>query len=132
MRFAHIFVVEEDRDMRDLLVQLLIDEGQVAKGFDSGSEALEAVATSVVTPNLFFGCLRFFSAVRPQWESMVRQVPVVLATGAEGVPRQTGVGVLKKPFTIAAILAAFECLEEKSGRDEPRDGPDTPSVPKSR
>lgn len=121
----HIFVLEDDPQMRSLLVRGLREEGYEVHGYATGSELLRKVAESV--PDLFVIDIGLpdtdgrdvCQAVRAQGVT----VPVLFLTARDSLPdrlsgfRVGGDDYLTKPFAFAELLARLEALERRGGSE---------------
>lgn len=125
MMEPHIFVLEDDPQMRSLLVRGLREEGYEVHGYATGSELLRKVAESV--PDLFVIDIGLpdtdgrdvCQAVRAQGVT----VPVLFLTARDSLPdrlsgfRVGGDDYLTKPFAFAELLARLEALERRGGSE---------------
>ena len=121
----HIFVLEDDPQMRSLLVRGLREEGYEVHGYATGSELLRKVAESV--PDLFVIDIGLpdtdgrdvCQAVRAQGVT----VPVLFLTARDSLPdrlsgfRVGGDDYLTKPFAFAELLARLEALVRRGGSE---------------
>ena len=120
-----IFVLEDDPQMRSLLVRGLREEGYEVQGFATGSELLRKVGE--VAPNLFVIDIGLpdtdgrdvCQAIRAQGLS----APVLFLTARDSLSdRLSGFNVggddyLTKPFAFAELLARLEALIRRSGTE---------------
>jgi two-component system OmpR family response regulator len=120
-----IFVLEDDPQMRSLLVRGLREEGYEVQGFATGSELLRKVAE--VAPDLFVIDIGLpdtdgrdvCQAIRAQGLS----APVLFLTARDSLSdRLSGFNVggddyLTKPFAFAELLARLEALIRRSGTE---------------
>ncbi len=120
-----IFVLEDDSQMRSLLVRGLREEGYEAQGFATGSELLRKV--SEVVPELFVIDIGLpdtdgrdvCQALRARGIS----APVLFLTARDSLSdRLSGFHVggddyLSKPFAFAELLARLEALNRRSGAE---------------
>jgi len=109
----HILIVEDDFDIRDLLVMLLNNNGYRATGVSNGQEALSHLNRKQATDLIL---LDLMMPVMNAWEFRERQqrhpqfnvIPVVLLSATEEVsdhvaPLQAA-GFLRKPIDFGALL----------------------------
>ncbi len=120
-----IFVLEDDPQMRSLLVRGLREEGYQVQGYATGSELLRKVAESV--PELFVIDIGLpdtdgrdvCQAIRAQGINS----PVLFLTARDSLSdRLSGFNVggddyLTKPFAFAELLARLEALIRRSGTE---------------
>ena len=123
MMEPRVFVLEDDPQMRSLLVRGLREEGYEAVGFATGTELLRKLADSV--PELFVIDIGLpdtdgrdvCQAVRAQGVLS----PVLFLTARDSLPdrlsgfRVGGDDYLTKPFAFAELLARVEALIRRSG-----------------
>jgi two-component system OmpR family response regulator len=122
MMELRIFVLEDDPQMRSLLVRGLREEGYEAQGYATGSELLRKLAE--VAPDLFIIDIGLpdtdgrdvCQAIRAQGVS----APVLFLTARDSLPdrlsgfRVGGDDYLTKPFAFAELLARLEALTRRS------------------
>ncbi len=107
-----ILVVDDEPDIRELVVDILGDEGYVTLAAGDGMAALEVlretaidvVIADTMMPRL--GGVELIQSMREQ--SALRDVPVILMSAALR-PNLDGLGVcsfLPKPFDVTALLNA--------------------------
>jgi two-component system response regulator MprA len=120
---SRIFVLEDDPQMRSLLIRGLREEGFEAQGYATGSELLRKVAE--VTPELFIIDIGLpdtdgrdvCQAIRAQGVT----TPVLFLTARDSLSdrlsgfRVGGDDYLSKPFAFAELLARVEALLRRSG-----------------
>jgi len=125
MMEPQIFVLEDDPQMRSLLVRGLREEGYQVQGYATGSELLRKVAESV--PDLFVIDIGLpdtdgrdvCQAIRAQGIN----APVLFLTARGSLSdRLSGFHVggddyLSKPFAFAELLARLEALIRRSGTE---------------
>ncbi len=118
-----VFVLEDDSQMRSLLVRGLREEGYAAQGFATGSELLRKLAETV--PDVFIIDIGLpdtdgrdvCQALRAQGVNS----PVLFLTARAALPdrlsgfRVGGDDYLTKPFAFAELLARLEALLRRSG-----------------
>jgi two-component system OmpR family response regulator len=123
MMEPQIFVLEDDSQMRSLLVRGLREEGYQAQGFATGSDLLLKVSETV--PDLFIIDIGLpdtdgrdvCQALRAQGVT----APVLFLTARAALPdrlsgfRVGGDDYLSKPFAFAELLARVEALLRRSG-----------------
>ena len=120
-----IFVLEDDPQMRSLLVRGLREEGYQVQGYATGSELLRKVAESV--PDLFVIDIGLPDTDgRDVCQAMRAQginAPVLFLTARDSLSdRLSGFHVggddyLTKPFAFAELLARLEALIRRSGTE---------------
>jgi two-component system OmpR family response regulator len=122
MMELRIFVLEDDPQMRSLLVRGLREEGYEVQGYATGSELLRKLAEA--TPDLFVIDIGLpdtdgrdvCQAIRAQGVS----APVLFLTARDSLPdrlsgfRVGGDDYLTKPFAFAELLARLEALTRRS------------------
>ncbi len=120
-----VFVLEDDSQMRSLLVRGLREEGYAAQGFATGSELLRKVAETV--PDVFIIDIGLpdtdgrdvCQALRAQGVNS----PVLFLTARAALPdrlsgfRVGGDDYLTKPFAFAELLVRLEALLRRSGAE---------------
>jgi two-component system, OmpR family, response regulator len=125
MMEPRIFVLEDDPQMRSLLVRGLREEGYEAQGYATGSEVLRKVAE--LLPDLFVIDIGLpdtdgrdvCQALRARGVT----APVLFLTARDSLPdRLSGFHVggddyLTKPFAFAELLARLEALIRRSGTE---------------
>jgi two-component system response regulator MprA len=119
-----IFILEDDPQMRSLLIRGLREEGFEAQGFATGTELLRKVAETA--PDLFIIDIGLpdtdgrdvCQAIRAQGVT----APVLFLTARDSLSdRLSGFHVggddyLSKPFAFAELIARLEALSRRSGR----------------
>jgi CheY-like chemotaxis protein len=106
-----VLLVEDDADIRGLLVALLTDEGLAARGAAHGVEALDILREwpcQVIVTDLEMPVMDGWELLaRLQSRAAWKAIPVVLATSdhraAQQAPRLGASAVLLKPFDIGAL-----------------------------
>ena len=125
MMESRIFVLEDDAQMRSLLLRGLREEGFGVEGFATGSELLGRVGDLV--PDLFVIDIGLpdtdgrdvCQALRAQGIA----APVLFLTARDSLPdrlsgfRVGGDDYLTKPFAFAELLARMEALIRRSGAE---------------
>jgi CheY-like chemotaxis protein len=110
-----ILVVDDDRDIRDSLVELLEDHGHPAVGAANGVEALEVLRTSPALPCLILLDLmmplmdgrefRERQLENPAWSD----IPVIVISAysdVEDQARALAVDHMRKPLAMRPLIAA--------------------------
>jgi CheY-like chemotaxis protein len=110
-----VLVVDDDADLRDVVVEALHARGYAVLSAENGADALkviEAIAPSVILLDLSMPTLdgRGFLALRAQRPDLAA-IPVIVASGSEPIP-DAGVppwdGVLFKPYGISTLVEVIE------------------------
>jgi CheY-like chemotaxis protein len=112
----YILVVDDDRDIRDTLVELLTEHGFPALGAGNGAEALEVLRTTAPPPALILLDLmmpvmdgrefRDRQLENPAWA----EIPVIVVSAYNDVDRQAaalGLDHLRKPLAVRPLLDAI-------------------------
>jgi CheY-like chemotaxis protein len=126
-RPAHILVVEDDRDIRDSVVEILEDEGYTVSDAAGGQEALERLASGSTKPNLILLDLMMpgmngFQFRQKQLESVeFGGIPVIVITADSTAQDRSGplkaAAFLRKPIKIQPLLNTIkQTLERTEGR----------------
>lgn len=111
-----VAVVEDDEDIRDLVVQLLADLGFDSVGFAHGRAALDALRErpaalpSVILLDLEMPIMSGWEFRREQLaDPLLARVPVVVASGADprGIPADA---YLEKPYETEALCETIARL----------------------
>ncbi len=109
----HVLIVEDDFDIRDLLVMLLNSNGYRATGVSNGQEALAYLNRAQATDLIL---LDLMMPIMDAWEFRARQqslpqfsaIPVVLLSATDEVSDQVtplqAAGYLRKPIDFGALL----------------------------
>ena len=109
----HILVVEDDFDIRDLLVMILTNHGYQAAGVSNGQEALKHLGRAQATDLIL---LDLMMPIMDAWEFRERQqrhpqfnaIPVVLLSATDEVSEHVtplqAAGYLRKPIDFSALL----------------------------
>ncbi len=110
-----ILIVDDDTDVREVLGELLADEGYVTRMCSNGRAALEALRDGA-RPRLIL--LDLMMPEMDGWQfraeqlrdAALRNIPVVVMTASRGVLRDDlgGAEVLQKPVGLGDILEAVE------------------------
>jgi CheY-like chemotaxis protein len=113
-----ILVVDDDPDIRDIVADILSDEGYRALGAENGRHALRMLREEGVRPQLILLDMMMpeldgwgFRAEQQQ-DAELAPIPVVVFTAHE-LPSQTAAqmqaaGFLKKPIRLAQLLEAVK------------------------
>jgi CheY-like chemotaxis protein len=109
-----VLVIDDDDDVRHVVVEILAEEGYAVAAFSNGEEALTWLATADPLPGLIL--LDLMMPVMDGWEFRRRQaaharwagIPTLILT-ADGNSRTKAsllgvAGALPKPLTIEALL----------------------------
>jgi CheY-like chemotaxis protein len=112
---AHVLVVDDDRDIRDSLIDALEDHGYRATGAANGIEALAALRDAAELPALILLDLmmpgmdgrefRGAQLANPAWA----RIPVIVISAygdAEAQARALGVSCLRKPLAVRPLIDA--------------------------
>ena len=112
-----VLIVEDDDDVRPMLEVMLAVEGYQTMVAANGQEALEQLA--VRRPSLILLDIEMpvmdgyeFRAIQLQ-DPRLAEVPVICLSAGEPtdvIQRQTGMPCLRKPATVAALLAAIRSV----------------------
>jgi CheY-like chemotaxis protein len=114
-----IFVVDDDSDLREVLGDLLTDEGYEALLFANGESALELlregarpllILLDLMMPGMMPGMNGWQFREEQLRDQALRDIPVVVMTASTGFdPSPLGEAeILKKPVGIEQILDAVE------------------------
>lgn len=104
-----IWVIDDDRDIRDALAECLGEEGHEVASFDDGSLALARLAAGERTDLIFLDMLMpgmpgqaFLKALghEASWDS----IPVVVISGMACSDHQRVATVLRKPFNLKKLF----------------------------
>ena len=113
-----VLVVEDDRDVREAISEVLVDCDYKPVHDSNGAEALERLRSAPVAP-----CVILLDVMMPTmdgWEfraaqqrdPAVKDIPVVVlsahADGADAASKMDAAGYLKKPVTLEALLGLVE------------------------
>ena len=109
MSGKRVLVVDDDQDIRELLVSVLEDDGYQAKSAQNGREALDVLEhwkADVVVLDLMMPVMdgwTFADRMHEKWD-----IPIVVISAATDVKRHAGrvgaAGVIPKPFEIESLL----------------------------
>ena len=112
-----VLVVDDDRDIRDSLVELIEDRGYRAVGAGNGVEALDVLRASPAPPCLILLDLmmpmmdgrefREHQVGNPAW----RDIPVIVISAyndVEAQARALGVDHMRKPLAMRPLIEAVQ------------------------
>ncbi|HYK97797.1 MAG TPA: response regulator [Candidatus Acidoferrales bacterium] len=109
MSGKRVLVVDDDQDIRELLVSVLEDDGYQAESAQNGREALEVLErwkADVVVLDLMMPVMdgwTFADRMHEKWD-----IPIVVISAATDLKRHAGrvgaAGVVAKPFEIESLL----------------------------
>jgi CheY-like chemotaxis protein len=108
---SHVYVVEDDQDVRASIAEILNDEGYDVREFADGTTALRALREGARP------CLMLLDLHMPAMsgenlaetiraDSALRAIPIVIITGAVAAP--AGFKCLQKPFALTELMAVAE------------------------
>ena len=109
----HVLIVEDDFDIRDLLVMILTNHGYQATGVSNGQEALahlrQAQATDLILLDLMMPIMDAWEfRARQQAEPQFEAIPVVLLSATDEVNEHVAAlqaaAYLRKPIDFGALL----------------------------
>ena len=122
----HVLVVEDDADLREIIVLALEQQGFVVEAAENGLDAIVSLAfrpfPDAVVLNLHMPVVSgadFIEVVRS--DPALAALPVILVTGAR-VPPEVGRradAVFPKPFEIDALASTIELLVARSAMAPP-------------
>jgi two-component system response regulator MprA len=116
---ATVLVVDDDREIRDALTEILREEGFAVREASNGLEALESIA--IDQPDLVL--LDLMMPVMNGWEVLRalkragRALPVVVLSAVPGA--QAGNDFIPKPVSLDRLLLLLETLRVRSTRTPP-------------
>ena len=105
---ARVAVVEDDEDIRDLVVQLLSDLGFESVGYPDGRAALDALRRASVLPSVILLDLEMPVMDGPEFrreqlaDPALAAIPVVIASGSDPAGISADAYV-PKPYEIATL-----------------------------
>jgi len=112
-----VLVVDDDRDIRDSLIELLEDHGYAAIGASNGVEAIEALRACEAPPCLILldlmmpvmdgGAFRAEQLRHPAWAD----IPVIVISAFGDIAAQAetlATDYLRKPLATRPLLAAVQ------------------------
>ena len=113
-----ILIVEDNVSIREEIVELLEEEGYLAKGIENGQEAMKYLKTTNTLPTLIL--LDLMMPIMNGWQFRIEQeqdlrlskIPVIVVT-ADGHAEQkaakmNATGWLKKPIDIDTLLKTIQ------------------------
>jgi CheY-like chemotaxis protein len=113
-----ILVVEDDPQLREVITEVLSDEGFTVHEASDGQRALEEIAADM--PDLVLSDISMprLTGVELAEELSRREdpVPIVLMSAASNAPRTRGTMFLAKPFTIDELIALVDRILGKRRR----------------
>ncbi|MBC7975449.1 MAG: response regulator [Myxococcales bacterium] len=112
-----VLVVDDDRDIRDSLIETLEDHGYAAIGAGNGVEALEVLRTAEAPP-----CLILLDLMMPVMDGREfreqqlkhaawAEIPVIVVSAYGDVEEQAGalhLAFMRKPLATRPLIAAVE------------------------
>jgi two-component system phosphate regulon response regulator PhoB len=106
----HILIVDDDPDMRNLVVEILVDAGYSASHAGDGAEALEALdstPTDAILLDLHMPGMNGQEFLgRRAADPRLAKIPVIIISGStQRAATTVGTFMLGKPMDIAALLA---------------------------
>src|SRR3954452_17252600 len=108
---AHVYVVEDDQDVRASIADILRDEGYEVTEFADGPQALGALRLGarpcLVLLDLHMPTMSGENlAASLRTDSELSHIPIVIITGASAAP--AGFTCLHKPFTLAELMGVTQ------------------------
>lgn len=118
---ARVVVVDDDRDLRELLVQVLTDLGLEAVGYGDGRAALEGLRGAAAAPAAIL--LDLEMPGMSGWElrrellrdPALARIPVVVSSGSDPASLPVD-AVLPKPYGIAELCQVLAAVGETAAR----------------
>jgi CheY-like chemotaxis protein len=112
---SYVLVVDDDRDIRDSLIEMLEEHGYPARGAGNGVEALDAlrgeppclILLDLMMPVMDGREFREEQVKHPAWAD----IPVIVISAYGDVEAQAGalaLEYLKKPLAMQPLMAAIE------------------------
>jgi CheY-like chemotaxis protein len=113
-----LLLVDDDRDLREALVDFLVFQGHVVHGAANGREAIDWFKGQETYPGLIF--LDLIMPVLDGWGFLLERrrnplisiIPVVVMSGSLGITERAkaagAVHVLRKPFGVQELLPVIE------------------------
>jgi CheY-like chemotaxis protein len=105
-----ILVVDDERDIRDAIAELLEDEGYEVQGAADGAEALAKARDfhpAVVLLDLMMpGMNGWEFRSRQRGDPELSAIPVIVVSALGKVPGVDAAGYLQKPFELEDLLSA--------------------------
>jgi CheY-like chemotaxis protein len=123
---SRVLVVEDDADLREVIVLALEQQGFAVEAAENGLDAMVSLAfrpcPDAVVLNLHMPVVSgadFIEAVRG--DPALAALPVILVTGARVPPevRRGADAVIAKPFEIDALTKAIERLVARTAASRP-------------
>jgi CheY-like chemotaxis protein len=111
---SDVLIVEDDFDIREVLTEVLKDEGYSVMGAANGREALDLLASAESLPSLIL--LDLMMPVMSGWQFVAEQrqipayaaIPVVVVSADGNLQQKAGTlgasGFLRKPIEIESLL----------------------------
>ena len=114
MRPRHILVVDDEREIREVLSETLVDEGFIVASAADGAQALRAIERD--RPDLVLLDMRMPVVNGWEFARLLRerdvQLPIVVMTAAQNArswAKEIGAnGYLAKPFDLEVLLSTIE------------------------
>ncbi len=120
-----ILVIEDDQGIRELLVEVLVQEGYQAACAENGERALERLAAGEQADVLLLDLmmpvmdgLTFLARLRAHPHPRLAALPVIVATAGGPLLEARAIGavaVLSKPVDLALLLRTVERACESAG-----------------
>jgi two-component system, chemotaxis family, chemotaxis protein CheY len=114
MAHRHILVVEDTAEIRDLIADMLTDEGYAVECARDGAEALAAVerdAPALVLLDLHMPVLDGWGFARAL-AARALHIPIIVLTAASNAARYSkelgAVGCIRKPFALIDLLKTVD------------------------
>jgi two-component system, chemotaxis family, chemotaxis protein CheY len=114
MAHQHILVVEDTAEIRDMIADMLTDEGYAVECASNGAEGLAAVerdAPALVLLDLHMPVLDGWGFSRALTARALR-IPIVVLTAATNAARYSkelgAVGCIRKPFALTDLLKTVD------------------------
>ena len=122
MSGRRVLVVDDDQDIRELLVSVLSDDGYEAASAQNGRDALDVLErwqADVVVLDLMMPVMdgwTFADRMHEKWD-----IPIVVISAATDIKRHAtsvgAAGVIPKPFEIDSLLPVIARVSKTSGGD---------------
>jgi CheY-like chemotaxis protein len=119
-----ILLVEDDRDIREILAASLEDEGFEVMTASNGLEALRVLRTRPTPPDVILLDLMMpvldgygFLAERRK-DPALASIPVAIVTASQGVDRRqvdTDTAIISKPIDLQRLVTMLDELGARSG-----------------
>lgn len=110
-----VLVIDDDPDIRALLVSVLADDGYDAAAAANGREALDILdrwSADLVVLDLMMPVMDGWTFARRMREGQRSDVPIVILSAATDLKRHAAsigaAGVIPKPFDLDTLLPAIE------------------------